>query len=129
MPALNPHHDLNALHARLKQAHGLIVACYCAAWCDTCTEYQPSFNALAARWPQHTFVWIDIEENAGLLDEEDVENFPTILIQGERGNLFYGALLPHIEHLERLMRHLNDDTPVIDSGPAALSTLLAPATQ
>jgi thiol-disulfide isomerase/thioredoxin len=127
MPVFDPKHDALALRARLKENTGLVIACYCAAWCDTCTEYRPDFNSLADQWPQHTFVWIDIEENPELLDEDDVENFPTVLIQGPVGNLFYGTLLPYISHLERLISHVDDRTPITDSGPTMLQGLLAPA--
>src|SRR3546814_13435956 len=84
MPVFDPLHDKPALLNRLQQDDGLIIACYCAAWCDTCTEYRPQFDALADKWPDHAFVWIDIEESPELLDDEDVENFPTILIQNPR---------------------------------------------
>lgn len=127
MPMLDPQKDALALSVRLQQAQGLIIACYCAAWCDTCTQYRPDFEQLSGLWPQHTFVWIDIEENPELLDDDDVENFPTLLIQDlGRGNLFYGAMLPHIGHLERLIRHLDEATPLVENGPAPLRTLLLP---
>lgn len=130
MPVFDPQHDAPALHARLKQTQGLVIACYCAAWCDTCTKYRPGFNDLAEQWPGHTFVWIDIEESPELLDDEDVENFPTILIQDpHKGNLFYGTMLPYASHLERLISHLDDTAPVTEDGPALLQTLLMPAAQ
>ena len=130
MPVFNSETDALALQARLKLNQGLTVACYCAAWCDTCTQYRPAFDELARRLPQHTFVWVDIEENPELLDDDDIENFPTLLIQDPgKGNLFYGTMLPHIGHLERLISHLDDDSPVIDKGPAMLRTLLLPAAQ
>ncbi|NYT63585.1 thioredoxin family protein [Alcaligenaceae bacterium] len=127
MPVLDSQHDALALQSRLNSFQGLVIACYCAAWCDTCAKYRPEFNALAQRWPQHVFVWIDIEENPELLGDEDVENFPTVLVQGASGNLFYGPMLPYISHLDRFISHTDDTTPVIDSGPALLHTLLVPA--
>ncbi|RTZ42315.1 thioredoxin [Candidimonas sp. SYP-B2681] len=129
MPVYDSQHDAPALRSRLKESTGLVIACYCAAWCDTCTQYRPDFDSLADQWPQHTFVWIDIEESPDLLGEEDVENFPTVVIQGPKGNLFYGTLLPYISHLARLISHMDDRTPVIKGGPALLQILLAPAAQ
>lgn len=131
MPVFDPKNDAITLHARLNLKQGLVVACYCAAWCDTCTQYKPGFYALAEQWPQHTFVWVDIEENPELLnDDDDVENFPTLLVQDPgKGNLFYGTLLPYVSHLESLITHLDEATPVVDSGPAMLHTLLVPAAQ
>ncbi|WP_245150638.1 thioredoxin family protein [Pollutimonas harenae] len=115
---------MSALASRLREQEGLAVVCYCAAWCDTCTEYRPGFNALAGKLPQHTFIWVDIEENPELLGDEDVENFPTLLIQDRRGSLFFGTLLPHISHLERLIGSLDEHSPLIEPSPGALPDLL-----
>ncbi|HEY9573728.1 MAG TPA: thioredoxin family protein [Pusillimonas sp.] len=120
MPVFDPLHDKPALLNRLQQDDGLIIACYCAAWCDTCTEYRPQFDALADKWPDHAFVWIDIEESPELLDDEDVENFPTILIQHPKGNLFFGTMLPQIGHLDRLIRSLDEQSTVTAGGPGPL---------
>ncbi|UYO92861.1 thioredoxin family protein [Pollutimonas sp. M17] len=127
MPVFDPIHDKHALLHRLQDGGGLTVACYCAAWCDTCSEYRPQFQALAEKWPAHAFVWIDIEENPELLGDEDVENFPTLLIQSPEGNLFFGTMLPHIGHLDRLIRSLEEHAPVSLSGPGPLHALLGPA--
>lgn len=129
MPVFDPIHDKHTLLDRLRQGGGLAVACYCAAWCDTCSEYRPQFQALAEKWPGHVFIWIDIEESPDLLGDEDVENFPTILIQNPEGNLFFGTMLPHIGHLDRLIRSLEGDSPVSANGPGPLHELLASAAQ
>ncbi|HLU00359.1 MAG TPA: thioredoxin family protein [Burkholderiaceae bacterium] len=109
---------------QLQTHDGLVVACYCAAWCDTCNAYRPGFEALASRLPDHLFVWIDIEESEELLDDEDIENFPTIVVQSDRGNHFYGVMLPHPEHLERLLQSLEVSSSVGPSGPASLRGLI-----
>ncbi len=105
----------------------MTVACYCAAWCDTCAQYKARFEALARRWPAHTFVWIDIEENSELLDDEDVENFPTILLQTREGNVFFGPMLPYIGHLERLLAQYRQPSTFTEAGPGQLAALLAAA--
>lgn len=92
-----------ALKKRLAEPFEMLVACYCAAWCDTCTLYRDRFDALAARLPEHAFVWIDIEDFPDLLGDEDIENFPTLLIERDGEVLFFGTMLPHIEQLERLL--------------------------
>ena len=71
-----------------------VVACLCAAWCDVCKQYRSGFDALADEHPQHQFVWIDIEDQADLVGDLDVENFPTILIQHRDTVVFYGTMLP-----------------------------------
>ena len=52
-----------------------IVACLCAAWCGTCASYRGAFDTLAARHPDKTFVWIDVEDQAEVVGDLDVENF------------------------------------------------------
>lgn len=64
---------------------GWVVACLCAAWCDSCREYLTNFTNLAQRHPHIQFVWIDIEDQADLVGDLDIDNFPTLLIQ--HGNI------------------------------------------
>jgi thiol-disulfide isomerase/thioredoxin len=97
------------LQTRLAEPLNLLVACYCAAWCDTCTLYRDRFDALAKQHPEHAFVWIDIESHPELLGDEDVEDFPTLLIERDGQVLFFGTMLPHIQQLERLMVTLSED--------------------
>jgi thiol-disulfide isomerase/thioredoxin len=79
-----------------------LVACLCAEWCDTCVAYRPGFLALAERFPQATFRWVDIDEE----EDFEVENFPTILVKRGQEQLFFGVMLPHHEHLKRLLEEL-----------------------
>lgn len=117
--------NLPALRERLDRQSGLVVACYCAAWCDTCRDYQPEFARLSTRWPEHTFVWIDIEDHPELLDDHDVEDFPTILIQNSHGTLFFGEQLPYVSHIDRLIKRIqSNDEPIVNSGPSLLRTLI-----
>lgn len=53
-----------------------LVACLCAEWCDTCVAYRSGFLAMAERFPRG----------------------------GE--TLFEGVMLPHHEHLHRLLEKL-----------------------
>ena len=71
-----------------------IVACLCAAWCGTCATYRATFDELAARHPDKFFVWIDIEDQADIVGDLDVENFPTLLIQHHELVAFFGTMLP-----------------------------------
>ena len=90
-----------------------LVVCYCAQWCDTCREYAGAFARLAEKWPQHTFIWVDIEESPELLGDEDVENFPTLLVQAGDKNYFFGPMIPHAGHLDKL---LETGRTVLDPG-------------
>jgi len=112
------HTQSHALRQRLQQQpQALLVACYCAAWCKTCEGYQRDFAALAQRFAQHVFVWIDIEESPQLLDDDDVENFPTLLLQQHRQTLFFGVQQPFIHHLEGLLQRSDRFTPVAGRRP------------
>lgn len=80
-----------------------LVVCLCAAWCGTCREYRDGFEALQVRFPDVGFAWVDIEEQAEVADEVDVENFPTLVIQRASHVLFCGPMLPQHFLLERLI--------------------------
>jgi hypothetical protein len=81
-----------------------IVACLCAAWCGTCGSYRAAFDTLAARHPDKLFVWIDIEDQADLVGDLDVENFPTLLIQRTDLVAFFGTMLPDPALAARLVQ-------------------------
>jgi len=89
----------------------ILVACLCAQWCGTCKEYAPLFDQLQKNYPLAQFVWIDIEDEADLVDPIEVENFPTILIATHKVARFFGTVTPHIETLRRLI-----DSHATDSG-------------
>jgi len=67
-------------------------------------------SALAQEHPDVSFVWIDIEDYPDLIGDEDIENFPTILIEQNGVARFAGTILPHIEHLERLIAAMRDSS-------------------
>ncbi|MFL6656605.1 MAG: thioredoxin family protein [Massilia sp.] len=81
-----------------------IVACLCAAWCGTCASYRASFETLAERHPDKHFVWIDIEDQAEVVGDLDVDNFPTLLIQRHDVVAFFGTMLPDPALAERLLQ-------------------------
>lgn len=72
-----------------------LVVCLCAAWCGTCREYETGFRELEAQYPDVGFVWVDIEDENSGVEDWDVENFPTLLIQRNELVLFFGPMLPH----------------------------------
>lgn len=82
----------------------MMVACLCADWCGTCKDYQDAFSSLRHEFPEVMFRWIDIEDDAELVDDVDVENFPTILVARAGQTLFFGTVLPHIDTLRRLIQ-------------------------
>lgn len=80
--------------------------CLCAAWCGTCREYRPLFDALAAEHPQVRFLWVDVEDEDDLVGDLDVETFPTLLIADGTHVRFLGPLLPQAPVLARLLSSL-----------------------
>lgn len=120
--------DNPALAAQLEAGNKLLTVCYCAAWCDTCKQYLPKLQELAAKQPDVVFVWVDIEDYPELLDDQDVENFPTILLEKEGKSLFFGTILPHIGQLERLIEAMADkDDPFEGDSPKNVRALLLEA--
>jgi thiol-disulfide isomerase/thioredoxin len=81
----------------------LLVACLCAEWCTACRAYRAVFEQAAAEHPDVSFVWVDIEDSAALMDQVEVENFPTILIGEREQPRFFGAITPQPEVLLRLI--------------------------
>ncbi|ANY17414.1 thioredoxin family protein [Bordetella pseudohinzii] len=127
MPLLLPGTDSESLRQALARPDSWLVACFCAAWCDTCQQYRPKLEALAQARPEHVFAWIDIEDHPDLLGDEDVENFPTLLVQAGGRTLFYGTMLPHIGHLERLLDSLAADAPGVKTALPDVPALLSRA--
>lgn len=97
--------DSSTLDAAVAAVHddAWTVACLCAAWCGTCASYRAAFDGLAARHPDKTFVWIDIEDQADVVGDLDVENFPTLLLQHGDTVAFFGTVVPDAQVAERLI--------------------------
>jgi thioredoxin 1 len=82
------------------------VICLCAAWCRTCDAYRPLLSERAQRDPGTRHLWIDVEDDADLLGDLDIETFPTLLIAHDGVPRFFGPLLPHIGALDQTLARL-----------------------
>jgi thioredoxin 1 len=83
----------------------LRVVCLCAGWCGVCRDYRAVFDAAATQaGGAATFAWVDIEDEAELVGEVDVENFPTLLIARGARALFFGPITPQPGTLARLVQ-------------------------
>ena len=87
------------------------VVCLCAAWCRLCDDYARVLDQvrdeLQAAGQPVQMQWIDIEDEAELVGEYDVETFPTLLVLDRADSLrFAGAVTPQPETLKRLLRAL-----------------------
>jgi thioredoxin 1 len=103
MSSLTLQPDSRATLTEWLEGDDWVVACLCAAWCDTCRAYRASFDALGQQHADKRFVWIDIEDEADVVGDIDIDNFPTLLIQ--RGNqvAFFGTVLPDPRLADRLI--------------------------
>jgi len=107
----------------------LWVVCLCAQWCRVCEEYQGRFEqvrlSVLQDHPQSRFVWVDVEDEADLLDPLDIENFPTLLLAVGDSPRFFGVITPQAQTLERLVRSTAADptgTVLADPDTVALLT-------
>ena len=104
----------------------LLVACLCAEWCRTCDAYRDTLVAVRAALRQgHAdatmrFAWVDIEDEAELVGDLDIEDFPTILLARGDRVLFFGPVMPHAQTLDRLIRGALD-TELPPLAPATLA--------
>ncbi|HWH83324.1 MAG TPA: thioredoxin family protein [Burkholderiaceae bacterium] len=107
----------------------LRVFCLCAAWCGVCRDYRGVVDAAAASGTAR-FDWVDIEDEAALLDDIDVEDFPTLLIARGDRTLFFGTVTPQPATLARLVQRAADGelAPLaVAPGVAALAGRLGAA--
>ena len=86
----------------------LAVVCLCAEWCGTCRDYKATLAELQAALPAHTYRYIDIEDEADLVGDVDVETFPTLMVTHQGRVLFAGPVLPRLGDAQRLLQTLGD---------------------
>ncbi len=82
------------------------VVCLCAQWCGLCRDYRSVVAGMAALYPAMRFAWLDVEDQADLVGDVDVETFPTVLIADAQGVQFFGPLPPQPQNLSRLLDSL-----------------------
>ena len=86
----------------------LHVVCLCAAWCRTCEQYAETLQAVLADFSARGLAaapprWIDIEDEADLVGDLDIETFPTLLVYDAQRLYFAGPLTPQPDMLRRLL--------------------------
>ena len=101
------------------------VVCLCADWCGACKAYRDVFlqtaESLMDAYPDCRFVWIDVEDQADLVGDLEIETFPTLLVASDDGLNFLGAVTPQPDVLRRMVNSLLE--------PGASRTAHRPATQ
>ncbi|MBC7512936.1 MAG: thioredoxin family protein [Herminiimonas sp.] len=127
MPAITLEPQRYAEIHALLDARTWTVCCLCAAWCDVCTAFRTQFDQLALQHPGKVMLWIDIEDRADLVDEFDVESFPTLLIQRGDEIVFLGTVEPDATGINRLIlsQTREDAAPQVPATRHALQQKLA----
>ena len=105
----------------ISPAPALWVACLCADWCGSCRDYQERFAQVGRSFPGAEFVWVDIEDQADVVDPIEVDNFPTVLVVVDGAVHFFGSITPHLETLQRLVQAQLDVRPATPADAAVLA--------
>jgi len=107
----------------------VLVVSLCAGWCHVCEDYRSRFEqvrlSVQADYPQCRFVWLDIEDEADVLEPLDVENFPTVLIGTGLEPRFFGVIGPQVAVLERMVRMTLQDSSAMALPDPVVKALLA----
>ena len=102
----------------------LVVLALCAQWCGTCREFHSTLERLAEARRDIVFAWADVEDDAELVGDLDVENFPTLALFRAGLALHYGVSLPHETVVARLVETLAAAAPRAAAGlPAEIEEL------
>ena len=115
--------DRDAIVQAFADPARLVVVSLCAAWCDTCTQFRTAYERIAQARPDATFVWLDIEDDAAIAGDIDVENFPTLAVYRGRSPVHFGVCLPHETTVGRLLDALADGAPALRGAPDEVSEL------
>lgn len=110
-------------------ADTLHVISLCAQWCGTCRDWKPVIDEVASTLPHLRWRWLDIEDEAALLGDLNVETLPTVLVGRGDQVLFFGPVLPRVELLTRLLGTLSEPehaAPRVDDEVATLWQRLRP---
>lgn len=95
---------------------GLQAVCLCAAWCRACEAYAPLFASIQPPWRAR---WIDIEDEAALVGDVDIETFPSLLLFDETTIRFAGPVRPDLATLQALLRASEQGPAIAVTAPIA----------
>ncbi|AGF49237.1 thioredoxin family protein [Candidatus Kinetoplastidibacterium galati] len=93
-----------------KEKDCYLILCFCADWCNTCRQYKQKLSILSDQLKRHMFYWIDIEDNYEFIGDEDIINFPTLLVQIDKKTVFYGNIDSNIDHLSMVIKTISIDS-------------------
>lgn len=102
---------------------GDVVIAFCAQWCGTCRDFRLVMERMAANHPGLAFVWADIEDDAVLVGEIEVENFPTLAIYRDGKPMYFGVALPQAAVVEQLIRAMQAGDRPLSAIPEEIAAL------
>ena len=117
--------DRRVIAERWAGQDALVAVFFCAAWCDTCTEFRAALERIAATHPDVVFVWLDIEDDSDICGDIDVENFPTLAIFRGGSLLHFGVSLPQESTVARLVERFAEHATPLAVPPAAVMQVAA----
>ncbi len=97
---------------------------FCAEWCGSCREFKEHFNSINR--DELSKVWLDIEDDASLIDEIDIDNLPTILaVSGDGHTYYFGEIPPNKTFLEKILQDISLEKLAPSTMPKPLADLVA----
>lgn len=98
-------------HYNYDKGFGLVVVKYGAEWCGPCKRFEPYFEKMSRRYPDITFLSVDVDIIPNHEDVKDIRVLPTFkfFIDGELQMSFGGA------NEEKFKKHI-EDLIDLDSG-------------
>jgi thioredoxin reductase (NADPH) len=100
-----------------------LVLAFCADWCGTCRAFRPVLERVAAAWPRVEFAWLDIEDDAELAGELEVESFPAVAIFRAGVPFYFGTTVPLEDVVVRLIRSAFEGDAALVAVPTEVALL------
>jgi thioredoxin reductase (NADPH) len=116
--------DARALGEALRREEGLLVVCLCAAWCYICNEFQPVLARMAEADAANRYLWLDIEDDAQVADDIEIDDFPTFAVFRRGEPVFFGVSLAREAAVARMLSALQGETRPV-AVPEAVAKLPA----
>lgn len=123
MPSVFTPSPTNAAALQARLGSPILVVGLCAAWCDTCREFESSFERLAQTYSHMTFIWLDIEDDSALAGDIEIEDFPTLAVFKEGQPVYFGTTLPQEGVVKRLLLALEENSPKTVAVPIEVAEL------
>lgn len=123
MPAVLTVSPANAPVLSARLGSSLLVIGLCAAWCDTCRDFESSFERLAQTNSRMAFVWLDIEDDSAIAGDIEVDDFPTLAVFKDGQPVYFGSTLPQEGLVKRLLSALEDGPSKVIDVPHAVAEL------